>query len=352
MPYDAQLRLEEQVSILSRDGSPPSIVLMSNLGPEAIPLLMDELVAKTKDRYGNTSFRLDHNQAVALVRALGMMAHEAAAPPLVDWFTRLKIDSNRENELFRAGANALRKIGTDACLQAIVKRLDSFDAPHAITTIDAFGDKGRVLILDQLRQPAEHPRLRAISIASGFDGEETGKLLLAILGNSKQYSEAVYAARALTSRTGLPVSPLVSALAKEMHMREGDDNKYWGRDEGSDEYWDEEGDPDDLCTALLAAIWHGVGVIAVPHLVPLAAAEGRVRVRSYRGYRSTPVQDAIVAFGRSALPFIQGGQIDQYNEDGRDIATRLATKIIDGENVDKPPSWLPGKLGRTMEVWQ
>lgn len=330
MSYGAAQRLQEQIDILTRDTSRTDIVLLSLLGEPAVPLLVKLLDAEENDSDGEKRKLLRGDDEEAVIRALGMIAHPSAAPALIKKFRVIEEPRYGDDKtIFRATANALRKIGTPEALDAIMSRLHELDVEHASASIQAFGHPGQAEILALLEQ-GKGPQLEAaIAIAGRLGMEDTVPALLQIVEAGLASDAAILAAGALAHHKKVPQAPLVAALAKAIAARKSNAR----RAESGDD--DSPGKRQEFSDTLLAAIYHTQGVQAVAALLPLAVTEKGTRDEYWGGERES-ISDAIVSFGKPALKYLEGRAVEDYSGAVRALATKLANRIHEEDEGRKP----------------
>lgn len=342
MSYGAEQRLEEQVNILAKDATPTAIVQMSVLGEPAVPYLVRLLTAVEDDGEGESTKALDDDEADAVVRALGMIAHPSAIPVLVARFKGLEGENSYSSAkaAFRATANALRKIGTPDALQAIVDRLHDFDPEHAASTVKSFGVRGQAEVLAMLEQQTTGPQLpAAIMVASRLAIEDAGPRLLQIAHDAPSPQAALLAAQALAHIPNIAPTRLVSALARALDEQAKNTSRGYGGYSSDTPIWQRA----EFSEALLAAIYHTQGVKVTPLLLPLAVKERPSRAREYYSDSRQPIADALVSFGQPALAYVEGRAIEAYDDATKDVATEIAHRIRKRDAGRVPNKEEPGR---------
>lgn len=327
MPYGPAERLQEQVTILVTEANPTAIVQLSVLGEPAVPHLTELLAREGSEEKPS----ITHEQANAITRALGMIASHRALPALAARFKR--IEGRRahyrssSSDAFRMTANALRKIGTAEALETLISRFPEFDVEHAAATFSSFGEPGMTEIVALLQDRTGDELALAIDLCARWRRDDATPFLLALL-NATSTKDAVAAAYALARLPSVPRAPLMAAFNTLA-------DRWAGRAPGYD---DPDKDRVALYKAVLAAVYYSHGLDIVPDLLKWAAVEHtRVKERSQRYYSGVdrPIRDAILSFGKDALPHLEGNIAGQP-ADVKAIAFEIAHRIHEGEEAEKP----------------
>lgn len=170
--YGPAERLAEQIDILLRDPGPTEIVVLSTLGEAALPRLCAMLDTDTR---GKRQWK----HAVAVIRALGMSAHPSVVPSLALRLNTYKPEPyNRSETEPRAITHALRKVGNDEALRALMDNLNRVDLQHMKTIIEPFGQAGRDALIAKMTNFDQDSWLPAAKLVTAMKLKEGVPLLV------------------------------------------------------------------------------------------------------------------------------------------------------------------------------
>lgn len=317
--YGPAERLDEQIEILLRDPGPTEIVVLSMLGEPALP----RLCALLPHQAGKA--------ALTVIRVLGMSGHPTVVPALA---ARLEATSkasrawSRDETEPRAIVNALRKVGNDEALRAIVDNLSHLNLVHTKTILDAWGKRSREALLlktAQLRDPAWLPAAKLVTTYRVAEA-------IPLLQHAAEAEEWETRKEALTLLAFYgPAAPKEWATRRLLDMQNRIVHAYLKVGRPRDEYGRRvrESGPDLEHDALLRVLYHaGDPTVLIP-LLPYLSIEHSAGVTTMSGEPTPSVTLLALAFGERSLPVLSEENLAKETVEVREAAKQIRTKIME-----------------------
>lgn len=310
--YGPAERLAEQIDILLRDPGPTEIVLLTTMGEPALKKLCVHLDADTR---GKREWRA----AIAVIRVLGMSGHPSVVPSLALRLSTFKQDRyGRDETEPRAIAHALRKVGNDDALRALVDNLQRVDLAHAKTILDAFGQRARDALIAKTVQFDNPAWLEAARLVTAMKLAEGVPLLI-------QAAEKNLAAHNLLAYYGKDApKPWATRRLLDIHNFVTKQYIKTGRSDDDHGYHrDTEKGVHPEHDALLRILYHADDPSVLRQLAPYFDIEHSAGLTQSRHEPPPSVTLLALAFGERALP-----HLDEANYAGQTADTLQALREI------------------------
>lgn len=315
--YGPAERLAEQIDILLRDPGPTEIVLLTTLGEAALPKLCAHLDADTRGKR-------QWSHAIAVIRVLGMSGHPSVVPSLTLRLSTFKQDRyGRDETEPRAIAHALRKVGNDDALRALVDNLQRVDLAHAKTVLDHFGRRASEALIAKTAQFDNPAWLEAAKLVTAMKLKEGPPLLIqAAEKNLAAHNLLAYygkdAPKEWATRRLLAIQPFVT----KQYIKTGRRHDEYGYRHDTKEGIHPEHD------ALLKILHHVDEPSVLRDLVPYLEIEHSAGLTGRNHEPPPSVTLLALAFGERALPYLEESLYPDQSADTLQALREIRTSIL------------------------